>query len=134
MRRGLRDPTALLFVQILGKRVTHVLERRHVAERTRDEDREIAHVDEILVPKMNEELGAREPGTRERGIGPVVLPIHHGEEARCERARQKRREGHTSIVSPSRSGVIFSPIFPPILPEFPPSVPSRRASSARLLS
>ena len=54
--------------------------RRRLPERAREQRRKVAHVDEVLVLEVHEELRAREPGPRERRVRPVVLLVHHREQ------------------------------------------------------
>ena len=59
MRGRTGQPAGLLLVEVLRERPAHVVERRRDAERPREQHREVAHVHEVLVPEVHEELLAR---------------------------------------------------------------------------
>src|SRR5579859_7085035 len=85
MGRRLRDAARLLFVKVLGESPAHVVQRWRDAERARQEHRKVAHVDQVLVPKVHEELRPRQTRPRERGVRPMVLCVHDRKETLGER-------------------------------------------------
>jgi hypothetical protein len=104
VRAALGEAARLLLVEVLGQRPPHVGHVRHLPERAREQYGEVAHVHEILVAKVLEELRTRQARTRERRVRPVVFLVHDREEA----VLQRRRRVHAEIVTGRRAPVTFS--------------------------
>ena len=86
----------LLFEDVLGERATHRL-RRALPEDAREEHRKVADVNAVFMAKMDRELRPREARPREARPGPMILPIHHREEASLERAAFVRLHDHADL-------------------------------------
>src|ERR1700722_2647222 len=118
---GAREASRLLLVEILGEGCTHVGQGRDLSERTSEEDRKVSNVDGVLVLKVREELRSRETWLREPRIGPVVLPVHHREQARGDRGEGEGFVHHPSSLHPRGARSHFGRL----------SVGRRRPSSAQ---
>ena len=92
VRRRPGEAPRLLLVEVLRERAPDGVDGRRDPERPRQEHGKVADVHEVLVTEVLEELFTREARPRERGIRPVVLPIHDRQQPFAER-------GHPPIVA-----------------------------------
>lgn len=100
-RRRVQPRVVLLLVEVFGESASHVRERWSVAEGAREENREIAYVDEELVPEVREELLAREPRSGEGGVGQWCL------RSMTERRRSRMPADTDDILASPTEAVIF---------------------------
>ena len=94
VRDAERELARLLLEDVLRERAPHV-GGRPLAEHAREQHREVADVHLVLVAEVDEELRAREAGAREVRPGPVILAIHHREQALAEVVGVRHPRGHT---------------------------------------
>lgn len=79
MRLADGELPGLLLEDVLGERRAHP-RRRPLPEDAREQHREVANVDLVLVPEVDKKLVFRETGAGERRPRPVVFSIHDREQ------------------------------------------------------